>query len=108
MKAFKIGGAVVFARQRILLDGKKVEDCIRPELRYKQLLVFKMDMAKVETDLADQDSDPDSIKTLKEEMANLKAEAEYTALDLEDAQKRNGRLQEEIEDLQSVQAVLRT
>jgi hypothetical protein len=90
------------------LKSEQLDSSVKLKKKEEALASLQMDMAKIKVDLANRDSDPDSINTLKEEVANLKAEAEYIALDLEDAQKHNAMLQEEIEDLQSVQAVLRT
>lgn len=90
------------------LKSEQLDSSVKLKKKEEAVASLEMGMANVKMALADRDSDPNSINTLKEEVANLKGEAESTALDLEDAQKHNGMLQEEIEDLQSVQAVLRT
>lgn len=90
------------------LKSEELDSSVKLKKKEEVVVCLQMDMANIKMDLAERDSDPDSINKLKEEVTNLKAEAESTELDLEDAQKHNGMLQEEIEDLQSVQAVLRT
>jgi chromosome segregation ATPase len=90
------------------LKSEQLDSSVKLKKKEETVVSLQMDMAKVKKDLADRDSDPESVNTLKEEVANLKEDAESTAMDLEDAQKHNGMLQEEIEDLQSVQTVLRT
>ena len=77
---------------------KKKEDTI---------VSLQKEIEEAKKELSERDSDPNSSVSLQKEIDKLKAELESAREDLEDAQKHNGMLTEEIEDLQAAKGELK-
>ena len=89
------------------LKSEQLETAVKLKKKEEAIASLQKEIAQLRKELTQRDAHPESSNKLKEELATIKAQAESSQLDLEEAQKHNGMLQEEIEDLHSAQTELK-
>lgn len=94
-----------------VLQGKlksgQLESSIKIQKRDETIKNLETNLTEVKKQLAERDADPEGIVTLQRDVASAKAEASAVREDLAEAQRLNGMLEEEIEDLQAGSSQLR-
>jgi predicted nucleic acid-binding Zn-ribbon protein len=90
------------------LKSEQLETRVKLQKKDDALEKLQRELAEVKKQLGARDSDPNGLLSLQQEVEAVKAESAAAKEDLEEAQKHNGMLEEEIEDMQSGTSELRT
>jgi chromosome segregation ATPase len=90
------------------LKSEQLETRVKLQKKDDALGKLQRELAEVKKQLGARDSDPNGLLSLQQEVEAVKVESATAKEDLEEAQKHNGMLEEEIEDLQSGTSELRT
>lgn len=89
------------------LKSEQLESTRKIKKRDENIKSLETGLEEVKKQLAERDADPEGIIVLQREVETAKAEANAAREDLAEAQRLNGMLEEEIEDLQAGTSQLR-
>ena len=89
------------------LKSEQLDSNVKLQKKDDVIASLQKDFMSIKQELKDRDADPEGANALKAEIEKLHGQKESLVLDLEDAQKQNGMMQEEIEDLHVIQGELK-
>jgi chromosome segregation ATPase len=90
------------------LKSGQLDTSVKIKKKEEAIATLQKELADVKKQLSERDADPNGMVALEKEVETAKAQAAMTRDDLEEAQKHNGMLEEEVEDLQAACNDLRT
>lgn len=89
------------------LKSEQLDSTMKLKRRDESIEALQKNLAEVQKQLAARDADPDGVVSLQREVESAKAEIATMNEDLAEAQRFNGMLEEEIEDLRTGSSELR-